>query len=334
MHRYLYAYANPTVYVDLNGYEATPWFHWTVNEETDVLETRGQTYDTGSDLKDAFYATSDTISNFGKVAFNDVMAITASPEYAWAKTKGAVKGRSVSLHEATGDFDATIGALPILQTARPSNVPRVLRKLLGKKTRQVVRIVENGRGPLKAAGEIDDLPPMPKEAAVRRSIGENGSPAPVGQGQDVSNSLDNLAAPGPVNFMADSDRFFINASKRNDIDPEGYYDVVAHGSPHKIQIETPNGGVLVNHRTAAKLIQQQPDYNGQNIRLFSCSTGACDKGFAQNLANKLNVEVQAPTDLLWAYPDGKTLVAPKALNGQPNINNIGEIKSFLPEKSR
>lgn len=150
----------------------------------------------------------------------------------------------------------------------------------------------------------------------------------------VPNNLDNVAAPGPVNFMADSDRFFINASKRPDVDPDGYFDVVAHGSPNKIQIETPNGPVLVDHRTAAKLIEQQPGYNGQNIRLFSCSTGACDTGFAQNLANKLNVEVQAPTDLLWAYPNGKTLVAPKALNGQPDLSNIGEIKIFLPKKSQ
>ncbi|MGJ0427886.1 DUF6861 domain-containing protein [Methylobacter sp.] len=148
------------------------------------------------------------------------------------------------------------------------------------------------------------------------------------------NNTDNVAAPGPVNFMADSDRFFINASKRTDIDPDGYFDVVAHGSPNKIQIETPNGPVLVDHRAAARLIKQQPGYNGQNIRLFSCSTGACDTGFAQNLANKLNVEVQAPTDLLWAYSNGKTLVAPKAINGQPDISNLGKIKVFLPKRSQ
>ncbi len=155
-------------------------------------------------------------------------------------------------------------------------------------------------------------------------------------GRVVPNPKVNLysAAPGPVNFMKGSDRFYLNASKRPDVDPDGYFDVVAHGSPNKIQIETPNGPELVDHRTASRLIEQQPGYNGQNIRLFSCSTGACDTGFAQNLANKLNVEVQAPTDLLWAYPNGKTLVAPKAPNGQPNLNSLGEIKTFLPKKSQ
>jgi hypothetical protein len=125
-----------------------------------------------------------------------------------------------------------------------------------------------------------------------------------------------------------------SVSYRADIDPDGYFDVVAHGSPNKIQIETPNGPALVDHRAAARLIKQQPGYNGQNIRLFSCSTGACNTGFAQNLANKLNVEVQAPTDLLWAYSNGKTLVAPKAINGQPDISNLGKIKVFLPKRSQ
>ncbi|GAA6154321.1 hypothetical protein NBRC116587_37440 [Pseudoteredinibacter isoporae] len=88
--------------------------------------------------------------------------------------------------------------------------------------------------------------------------------------------------------MEGSDRFFLNASKRPDVDPDGYFDVVAHGSPNKIQIETPNGPVLVDHRTAGRLIEQQPGYNGQNIRLFSCSTGACDTGWHC----QLKVEIQ------------------------------------------
>ncbi|MCG7964044.1 MAG: hypothetical protein N0E54_15195, partial [Candidatus Thiodiazotropha taylori] len=48
LHRYLYAYANPTVYIDLNGYEATPWYHNYVDKETDEKKKKGETYDTGS----------------------------------------------------------------------------------------------------------------------------------------------------------------------------------------------------------------------------------------------------------------------------------------------
>jgi hypothetical protein len=172
----------------------------------------------------------------------------------------------------------------------------------------------------------------PFEGAAMARFGEIPGAGARGLVDDVVPK--NNPAAGPVNFMEETDRFFLNASKRSDIDPDGYFDVVAHGSPNKIQIETLNGPVLVDHRTAARLIEQQPGYNGQNIRLFSCSTGACDTGFAQNLANKLNVEVQAPTDLLWAYPNGKTVVAPKGLDGLPDLSNVGEIKIFQPKKSQ
>jgi len=187
-------------------------------------------------------------------------------------------------------------------------------------------------GPGLQQGESIVKPLMHQGKTESSYGGMSGSPVVT---KGVGNvTPDNIVAPGPVNFMSDSDRFFNNISKRSDVDPNGYFDVVAHGSPNKIQIETPNGSVLVDHRTSARLIQQQPGYTGQNIRLLSCNTGACDTGFAQNLANKLNVEVQAPTDLLWAYPNGKTVVAPKGVNGLPDLSNTGKIKNFLPNKSQ
>lgn len=103
----------------------------------------------------------------------------------------------------------------------------------------------------------------------------------------------------------------------------------------------PNGTkVLVDHRVASKLIRNSPGYNGQGIRLLSCSTGGCDTGFAQNLANKLGVPVKAPTDLLWAYPNGKLVVAPRtSLNpnspffNTPDLSKQGTFKTFTPGKS-
>ena len=63
-------------------------------------------------------------------------------------------------------------------------------------------------------------------------------------------------------------------------------------------------------------------YNGQTIRLWSCNTGALDNGFAQNLANKLNVEVYAPTNYLWSTPNGNYFVA--------GMNNRETFKLFSP----
>ncbi|WP_259758239.1 hemagglutinin repeat-containing protein [Pseudomonas sp. GCEP-101] len=145
--------------------------------------------------------------------------------------------------------------------------------------------------------------------------------------------------PGPTNFMGDSDQFFKNASLRKEIDPDGFFDVVAHGSRQKIEVVTPTGTVMADQRIVSQLIKNNPGYNGQPIRLLSCETGACDAGFAQNLANKMGVPVKAPTDLVWAYGDGRIVVAPRAsldpssvLFNVPDLNRQGKFKIFTPGK--
>jgi len=145
------------------------------------------------------------------------------------------------------------------------------------------------------------------------------------------------AAAGPVNFMGETDNFYKFSSRRADIDPGGHFDVVAHGSPDVIEFMTTKGPMIVDHRTAARLIQKAPGYNSQPIRLLSCETGACDVGFAQNLANKLNVPVQAPTELVWAQNNGRIFVAPRlSLNPRstefykPDLANPGTFRTFIP----
>lgn len=140
-----------------------------------------------------------------------------------------------------------------------------------------------------------------------------------------------LAAAGPANFMGDKDNFFKYASRRSDTDSNGRFDLIARGSPDKIQIMTKDGPILITHREAAKLIRSSPGYkNKQPIRLLSCSTGACDIGFAQNLSIKLGVPVSAPTDLVWAYPNGQMAVAPRLPSGGRNLSQTGSFKTFVP----
>jgi filamentous hemagglutinin len=147
--------------------------------------------------------------------------------------------------------------------------------------------------------------------------------------------------PGPANLMGSSDNFYRFASRRSDVDPSGHFDVIAHGTSSEIEILTPKGPVMVDQRVAAKLIQQSPGYNGQPIRLLSCETGACEAGFAQNLANKMNVPVQAPNELLWAYENGKMVVAPRLSTNprspdynSPDLSKIGSFKTFTPKKTQ
>ncbi|TKI57238.1 hypothetical protein E8L90_18230 [Brevibacillus antibioticus] len=52
----------------------------------------------------------------------------------------------------------------------------------------------------------------------------------------------------------------------------------------------------------------------------------------QNLANKLNVEVKAPNNIIWAYPDGMIVVAPRmVLNPNlPDLSKTGKFTTFKP----
>lgn len=119
-------------------------------------------------------------------------------------------------------------------------------------------------------------------------------------------------------------------------------NIYTHGERQSIQIVTSTGPITIDQSIAGRLIKNSAGYkSGQPIRLLSCETGACDKGFAQNLANKMGVPVQAPTDVVWAYPDGTTIVAPRLSNNpasqyfiQPNISQQGTFKTFLPKSDK
>ena len=141
------------------------------------------------------------------------------------------------------------------------------------------------------------------------------------------------AAPGDVVYQSSQLEYFNYIAKRKDVDPSGMFDVVAHGAVNAIQIEHNNRIERIDHRTLVNLLKHNKQYGvGQVIRLLSCNTGASTKSFAQNLANKLNVIVMAPTKLVWAYPDGRHIVASRDPNNPrfPNLNDLGKFEYFYP----
>ena len=120
-------------------------------------------------------------------------------------------------------------------------------------------------------------------------------------------------------------------------DANGFYDIIAHGSEVSIAIQHNGQTIPIDHRIAARLFKQDKQYKGQAIRLLSCSTGKLDTGFAQNLANKLNVPVQAPTDILWVKPSGRYYVtAGKIINGKlvEDFSKPGDFKTFYPQRRK
>ena len=103
----------------------------------------------------------------------------------------------------------------------------------------------------------------------------------------------------------------------------GYFDFAAHGAPD--YIEYGEKGNTMSAREVARVISHNENYNGQKVRMLSCSTGSTDDGFAQQLANSLGVEVEAPTDILYVYADGHFKVG---------YDGSGEMKIFKPQGKR
>ena len=127
-----------------------------------------------------------------------------------------------------------------------------------------------------------------------------------------------------------------SSKKRRDIDVNGFYDVIAHGTTRTIQIQHNGISVEITHRTAARLIAKDPNYKGRSIRLLSCDTGGISRGFAQGLADRLNVVVKAPTKLVWVRPDGSYFVAGRSKTNPnlPDKNNRGRFVKFYPRGAK
>ncbi len=154
---------------------------------------------------------------------------------------------------------------------------------------------------------------------------------------ELYNLLMKQAAYGDANFAdPNTNNFKKNISKRRDIDPNGLFDFAAHGSPYSMDIYV-NGK---NHedqdwRVIANIIKHSKGYHGQDIRLLSCNVGMKPDGFAQNLANKLNVNVYASDTIYWAYPSGAHFSANKSIKGdEPDFSSRHNLIKFTPNKRR
>ena len=100
-----------------------------------------------------------------------------------------------------------------------------------------------------ALGEGYDLLPLPgsdgsfdvENVAVDTVVG--GVTGGMGHRFQTGN-----VEPGDAVFMRPNDQFAVNAGNRSDVDPNGFYDVTAHGTPSAIEVQTQNGPQLVDHR--------------------------------------------------------------------------------------
>lgn len=108
----------------------------------------------------------------------------------------------------------------------------------------------------------------------------------------------------------EGEKFGEYAAKAKPVD--GYVDVIIHASSDgKMQIYANGAWVDINSKNFEKIMKNR-GLEGKNIRLVSCGAGAVDSGIANSVADRLNVNVLAPTDTVWAYPDGTLTVGPTA----------------------
>ena len=136
------------------------------------------------------------------------------------------------------------------------------------------------------------------------------------------NVLTNAGNNDKIQLLADINKAFTEPEKKaieNVPRKEGYFDFAAHGTANSI--EYGSQGDTMSARDVATIIRHNKAYNGQKVRLLSCSTGSTDNGFAQQLANALGVEVEAPTDILLIYPNGAMKVG---------YDGKGKMKTFKP----
>ncbi|NJM91186.1 MAG: PLP-dependent transferase [Myxococcales bacterium] len=83
--------------------------------------------------------------------------------------------------------------------------------------------------------------------------------------------------------------------------------------------------ISIDQRAFAAYLRKH-GLEGQKIRLISCETGKHPKGIAQHLANKLGVEVLAPSDVAWIHSDGRVTI------GHRN-RNLGQWVPYQPKAS-
>jgi hypothetical protein len=90
------------------------------------------------------------------------------------------------------------------------------------------------------------------------------------------------------------------------VDYGGYLDVVMHGDAEHTQANLDGVSVDFTLEQTAKMVQESPSWEHRPIRLMSCSTGQGE--YAQQLADKLDVPVYAPTDILKLRHDGTMVI--------------------------
>lgn len=141
----------------------------------------------------------------------------------------------------------------------------------------------------------------------------------------VANS-ENSGIISASRYFNSSDILYEYSKKVKPID--GYEDIAIHGDWSGFSINDSNGNEIESYtpKEFAEILKEDPNYRGGNVRLLSCETGSKGAVAAQQLADALNVDVLAPTDVLFIDFNGKMTIGPD------EYTNSGDWKLFKPRR--
>ncbi|MGH3830137.1 MAG: hypothetical protein ACRDRS_06725 [Pseudonocardiaceae bacterium] len=180
------------------------------------------------------------------------------------------------------------------------------------------------------SGRIDTAPAEPSEDASNGEGQDSATDTLAELDDRLRNYLDqSQVTPAGRGFYDPHDTEMRQAAQ--DVPPApGQYTVDMHGNPARVCI----GGESLSPDDLGSILEHDPNWNGQPVRLFACETGRGDDGFGQLLADRLNVDVTAPTELAWSEPDGTIYVTSKDVdifgNPTPTTPHDGNWRTFHP----
>ena len=132
-----------------------------------------------------------------------------------------------------------------------------------------------------------------------------------------------------INLFNQSDSLYLNANKI----VTGGVSVVGHGNKNGLYDyrSDPQNGKYISPNELANMIKSAPGYNDKPVWLIGCNVESGD--YAQQVADILGTTVFAPTDLVWIYPDGTMIVAPRDPDNpnQPDMDNQKPWNATLPK---
>ncbi len=135
-----------------------------------------------------------------------------------------------------------------------------------------------------------------------------------------------FASPASGRFLLHTVRLYVNAAKIKPL--TGYDDFVIHGDKLGFELRNHDGKTYknVSVKKFVEMIKGSPVYSGGAIRLIACEAGADGSIVAQAVADLLNVNVMAPSDVVWVHADGSITIGAKP------TDNTGEWRIFVPRK--